>query len=85
MPIDCSGCSGLCCKHVNRNPAGKSLDRGDGTCVFLNSNNECTIYEHRPVVCNTDLMYKLIFSKLMTRKFYDRMNLNACEELKQRK
>ena len=62
----------------------KDYDRGDGVCRFLDENNRCMDYEHRPPICNTDVMYERYFSKFMTREAYDKMNSDACKTLKSR-
>tara|TARA_R110000824_G_scaffold364958_1_gene553452 strand:- start:86 stop:325 length:240 start_codon:yes stop_codon:yes gene_type:complete len=30
----------------------------DGSCIYLNSNNQCDIYEDRPEICNVKQTYK---------------------------
>ena len=60
----------------------KSYDRGDGVCRFLDENNRCMDYEHRPPICNTEVMYERYFSKVMSREAYDKMNSDACNQLK---
>lgn len=76
--IDCSHCNAPCCRHVFG-----PLDRGDGICRFLdNVSNRCTIYEHRPEICNTDVLYEKYFSDVITREEYDALNAAACEKLR---
>lgn len=76
--IDCSKCKGICCRHVI-----PELSRGDGVCRFFDEEAcTCSIYNHRPDICNTDIMYERYFSKVMTREEYDRRNSEACEVLK---
>ena len=81
MPIDCSKCKGLCCRHVVRD-----LDRGDGTCKHFDETTfKCKIYEKRPMICNTDAMFERFYSKFMSRDQFDNMNKKACYLLNCRK
>lgn len=74
MPIDCSKCKGLCCRHVVTD-----LDRGDGTCKHFDETTfKCKIYENRPLICNTDAMFERFYSKFMSRDQFDNMNKKAC-------
>lgn len=74
MPIDCSKCKGLCCRHVVTD-----LDRGDGTCKHFDETTfRCKIYEKRPLICNTDAMFERFYSKFMSRDQFDDMNKKAC-------
>ncbi len=41
----------------------------DGSCVYLNSDNQCDIYDSRPEVCNVKKMYKKRSSKGLEWKF----------------
>lgn len=75
--IDCSKCKGTCCRHVI-----KELDRGDGTCRYFDEETcNCSIYDHRPDICNTDILFEKYFSNIMTREEYDRRNSEACKLL----
>jgi Fe-S-cluster containining protein len=54
----CTGC-GDCCRTLgNLNlrawPELRALDRGDGTCRFLDAASRCMIYETRPLLCRVD-------------------------------
>lgn len=54
----CTGC-GDCCRMLwNKNlkawPELRALDRGDGTCRFLDAASRCMIYETRPELCRVD-------------------------------
>lgn len=78
----CNKC-GLCCKNIGKNLLYEKLNRGDGTSIFFDNNsNLCTIYEKRPLICNTDKAYKQLFSEFMSRDEYDRRNYISCERLK---
>ena len=52
-PYPCTKC-GLCCKRV----AGALPAKEDGSCVYL-KDNQCSIYENRPIICRVDLMIDL--------------------------
>ncbi len=62
-------------------PIYKELDRGDGTCKYLNG-NLCGIYTERPIICRIDECYDLYFSDEMTKEEYYRKNYDMCNELK---
>lgn len=80
FPCDCCGC---CCRNIGDSPIYKGLDRGDGVCRYL-SENLCTIYEDRPVLCRIDDCYNLYFYKSMGREEYYRLNMEVCRKLKER-
>ena len=63
-------------------PALHDLDRGDGTCIHL-SGNLCSIYENRPLICNTSRMYDTFFKDAMTPEEFVDMNLNACRKIQE--
>ena len=48
----CDKC-GLCCRNIDKVPQLKEFHNGDGICKFL-TNNKCSIYESRPLICNID-------------------------------
>ena len=68
--IDCSKCHGYCCRKAGL--LDPNLNRGDGCCKYLNKDNKCDIYDHRPLICNTDRMYQLFFNN-MSREEYDKL------------
>lgn len=80
--INCSDCNANCCRQVGKFSYMKDYDRGDGTCKYLDQDNRCMIYENRPQVCNTDLLYERYYSRFMTREQYDKANSEACEQLR---
>lgn len=81
MAFSCDKC-GLCCKHVGNFRFMQGFDRGDGTCKYLTEENTCEIYDSRPPICNTELMYERVYSRFMTRDAFDEMNTSACITLK---
>ena len=66
-------------RHV---PELKDFDRGDGVCMYLLDNNLCSIYEHRPLVCNVSEMYNAYFRQSMTPGEFINLNIEACQKLK---
>ncbi len=79
MMFDCKQC-GNCCRHLDRSELYKELDRGDGICKYL-SDNLCSIYDERPLLCRIDECYDAFFAELYTKEEYYRLNKEACEYL----
>ena len=82
MAISCGNCKAYCCRIAGR--IMKELDRGDGICLYLNSDNKCEIYDSRPFICNTDRVYEKYFRNRYTAEQWKEMNLKSCEELRER-
>lgn len=80
-PFPCTQC-GRCCKQVFRSELTAYLDKGDGSCKYLSSENTCSIYEDRPDICRVDLQYKLFFSSEMDWEDFVVLNEIACLILK---
>lgn len=81
MPINCSNCRAYCCRVIGK--LDPSLDRGDCVCKYLNEETcKCSIYDKRPLICNTDLMYDKLFKGLIPREQYDALNAASCEQLR---
>ena len=40
----------------------------DGSCVMLDENNKCKVYDKRPDACNVDKMYDRFHSNVKTKK-----------------
>lgn len=66
---------------MNRHPDLAHLDRGDGVCRNLTSNNLCSVYEDRPDVCNTRTMFKKLWSQYMSWDEYVHEAEVACKYL----
>ena len=81
MPFKCD-CCGCCCRSLKKVPALADFDRGDGVCVHLQSDNLCAIYDHRPEICNVELMYERFFSSVYTREEFFGLNEKQCEKIK---
>jgi len=52
----------------------------DGSCSKLNG-DLCTVYETRPLVCNTEEMYKKYWSQVMSEKDYFIQSKMTCLKL----
>jgi len=80
----CDKCA-LCCKNLNLNSLYRKLDRGDGVCKYLDEQKKlCKIYENRPLICNVDAMYDLMFSNQMSRLDYYQLNKKSCQTLRKK-
>lgn len=66
MMFLCDKC-GLCCRNLNLSEIYADLDRGDGTCKYLQG-NLCSIYEKRPLKCRTMKAIMSTFSQFDTRR-----------------
>lgn len=83
MMFPCDKC-GACCRNLHLSPLYAELDRGDGVCKYL-SENLCSIYESRPLLCRVDESYEKFFKEVMSIEEYYRINLDACKKLKNTK
>lgn len=79
MAIDCKNCKAYCCRKIGL--LNKDLDRGDCVCKYLDENNKCMIYANRPLICNTDRLYELLYKDLMSKEEWVLLNLQGCEKL----
>lgn len=83
--FDCDHC-GECCRHLFGSELYSDLDRGDGTCIYLDEEtNLCTIYDKRPDKCNIDRIYELYYKEVMTLEEYYQRNHDSCELFKKEK
>ena len=78
--INCKGCQACCCRLIG--DVKPELDRGDKACKYLTDDFKCAIYEHRPLICNTDRLYELFYKDLMPREEYDKLNQESCCKLR---
>lgn len=60
----------------------KEFDRGDGICKYL-SGNLCTIYQHRPNICDAEYMWITKYSKIMSREDFEQKSYESCQLIKQ--
>jgi Fe-S-cluster containining protein len=97
MPIDfqCNKC-GLCCKEMDKvldiKKAPKRVRRmikrfpfkhKNGVCEKL-QDNICTVYDHRPGLCNIKKFRKIAFPNLPGEIFYEAKTKN-CELLNEKR
>ena len=84
MRFPCTLC-GACCKRSELIPI---LDPShplffpykyneNGKCEMLTEDNLCSVYEHRPIICNIDALAKIF--KFTKKEFYN-MNKYFCNE-----
>lgn len=76
----CNKC-GCCCRHLGKSELYKELDRGDGTCKYLQG-NLCTIYTEKPLLCRIDECYEKFFKDQMTLEQYYKVNYEMCKEIR---
>ncbi len=77
-------CCGLCCRNIRKIKMLEPFDDGTGTYIYLDrENNLCTIYDSRPIVCNIDAMYNLMFRDKREREEFYALNYSTCKKLKQ--
>lgn len=86
MKFKCNGC-GCCCKKVNLAvEATKHIDKlhfpykwdDDGVCEKLDINNNCMVYDERPLICNVEKFAEEF--NLDKAVFYEQ-NYRACDKL----
>ncbi len=80
--FECKMC-GICCRNIRRYkdeiyPIFKRLlgetipnfdiEDDNGVCVHLTEDNKCSIYEERPILCNTGKMFELLSMELGVTK-----------------
>ena len=73
-------CCGMCCRNLDKSDVYKDLDRGDGTCKYLDG-NKCSIYDERPLLCRIDESYEVYFKKHYSLKEYYELNYSVCKKL----
>ncbi len=81
----CSGC-GSCCKRIDKAVANVGADKEDfpyewdasGRCEKLDQNNQCMVYENRPLLCDVDRLMGLL--DIPTEVFYE-LNIQACNTM----
>jgi len=82
IPFYCNSC-GLCCKKIGGIPGFEEMDNGKGTCIYLNENHQCSIYETRPLQCRITEGFKAYFAESMTWDEYITANSEVCRVLKE--
>lgn len=82
----CDKC-GVCCKLFKLiNFSGefeflKEYDDGTGKCKYL-KNNLCSIYDNRPLFCNSKLLYEEKYKFKMSEQEYYKFLKKECNILK---
>lgn len=76
----CTKC-GKCCQQVGKVPSMAGYANPDGSCKFL-KDNLCSIYEHRPPVCNVAWIYENFFKGKVTEEEFYAKTEEACEKLR---
>ena len=86
---------GMCCRNIKRYKdevypilkeiLGATIPKFDieddnGVCVYLTDDNKCSIYEQRPILCNTELMFELLSATLgITKSELYKIQILSCE------
>lgn len=79
--FNCEMC-GSCCRQLYRNKSYETLDKGDGSCIYLDiSTNLCSIYETRPLICRVDDFYDQNLLQTLSKEEYYQLNYLACKSL----
>lgn len=79
----CGKCCKLMCHLSKENKWRKLLDRGDGICKYLTETNKCSIYYHRPHICNHEWIYKHRLRNIITYKEYENILNQACKKIRE--
>lgn len=82
--FNCTKC-GLCCKNIDKIPELAAFDKGDGVCIHLSQDNLCEIYLRRPDICNVKKMYELKYKKMMSKEEYEKINMEGCKALQNKR
>ena len=77
----CDKC-GACCKHLREAGVLPDFDRGDGICKYLNSKNECDIYNTRPDICRGDYVYNRFYHGMDVEDYYKMSHL-YCKKIRE--
>ena len=74
----CTKC-GACCKRAGE--TGLMPARKDGSCIYLNKDNTCSIYSKRPDICKINKAYKIFnFHKNLSKKQYYKLTAEQCNK-----
>lgn len=79
MALKCDECKAYCCRLIGK--MVPELDDGSGSCIFL-KDGRCEIYDHRPLICDTDRMYEKYFKDRYTKEEWVELNRKSCQDLK---
>lgn len=80
MKFNCSGC-GACCRRVGTYPEFTEPVNPDGSCSHLTTENQCSIYDKRPLICRVEEFYERHREELKMGKleFYE-LNYTFCNQ-----
>lgn len=78
--FQCKMC-GRCCRNLDKSDLYNFLNRGDGVCKFLRD-NECSIYDERPIICRVDDSYEMFFKDKLSIDEYYQLNYEGCIAIK---
>lgn len=84
MEFPCTKC-GACCRRAGKR--GLMPSKEDGSCIHLLPDNTCSIYTHRPPICNVHDMFDIWDTSLKlreqgyTREEYYAVNSEKCNEM----
>ncbi len=53
----------------------------NGSCEMLDDNGKCKVYDNRPELCNTDVMFEKVWSKKMSKSDYFKESARACNNM----
>lgn len=83
----CDKC-GICCRLFDvlqfSDEVNKTLNNGKGCCKYLKDNNECSIYDNRPDICNSEWLYEREYKTIMSKEEYFEYMSKECKKLKQK-
>jgi hypothetical protein len=80
MQFNCDSC-GLCCRKAYLVPELSEFIGADGQCRYF-INNQCSIYEERPLICNIEKYYETFLSEVLTKEEFYQKNYTSCMSLK---
>lgn len=79
MPLDCSKCNAVCCRHVTAD----FLKSDDGCCKWLDrEKNICRIYDDRPLICNVDKYWEQKLRWKISYEEWIELQVDSCAELR---
>jgi len=56
-------------------------ENNNSTCRYLTENNLCAIYEDRPIFCNVEMMFKMVWSKFISEDEFYKITEILCDKL----
>lgn len=77
MSFPCTKC-GACCRRAWAFQ-GALPTKEDGSCLHLTKDNECAIYEDRPLLCRIDEMHETLMPDMAIEDFYE-VNAGFCNQ-----